>query len=168
MPTRYAKRSATIYFHREEELREWAAEAKTLGCSLSNYVLEMVSKSRATLTSSPRADISKDMDLLKRENMDLKKDNREKELLMSHYETELFKLRNKIFQEVDEEGIGEYDARLVGILRKGKTVDSYRLLSDMGIDPGDSEAVKLVKNQLEELRRFGLVKETANGFRWVG
>ena len=168
MPTRYAKRSATIYFHREEELREWADEAKALGCSLSNYVLEMVSKSRASLASSPRADLSRELDDLKRENMDLKKDNREKELLMSHYETELFKLRNKVFSEIDQHGIGEYDARLVAILHQGKTVDSYRLLADLGIDTRDSEAVKLVKNQLEELRRFGLVKETANGWRWIG
>jgi hypothetical protein len=87
---------------------------------------------------------------------------------MSHYEAEIFKLRNRVFQEVDQDGIGEYDARLVDLLRQGKTVDSYRLLEAMGIDPGDSEAVKLVGNQLEELRRFGLVKETSNGFRWVG
>jgi hypothetical protein len=168
MPTRYAGRSATIYFHHEEELKDWAAEAKALGCSLSNYVLEMVQKSRDALAASPRVDLSRELEEMKKENMVLRKDNREKELLMSHYEAELFKLRNRIFQEVDQDGIGEYDSRLVEILRRGKTVDSYQLLKSLGIDPGDSEAVKLVHNQLEELRRFGLVKETANGWRWIG
>lgn len=167
MPTRYAKRSATIYFRSEGELREWAEDAKSLGCSLSNYVLEMVQKSRSVLASNPRADLSRELEEEKRENVILRKDNRDKELLLSHYEKENFKLRNRIFQEIDQDGIGEYDSRLVEILHQGKTVDSYKLLDAMGIDPKDSEAVKLVGNQLEELRRFGLVKETASGFRWV-
>jgi hypothetical protein len=168
MPTRYAGRSATIYFHRPEELKDWAEEAKALGCSLSNYVREMVQKGRDALTISPRADLSGELETLRRENMNLEKGNREKELLMSHYETELFKLRNQVFQEVDQDGTGEYDSRLVAILRQGKTVDGRRLLEAMSINPADGEAVKLLKNQLEELRRFGLVKETANGWRWVG
>ena len=60
-----------------------------------------------------------------------------------------------------------YDTRLVGMLRQGKTIDSYRILISLGIDPGDSDAVKMVKNQLEELRRFNLVKETPAGWRWI-
>jgi hypothetical protein len=109
-----------------------------------------------------------DLEELRKEVRMLKKDNREKTLLMEHYETELFKARNKAFSEIDADGIGQYDSGLVEVLRKGRTIDSYRLLVDLGIDPGDSEAVKLIKNQLEELQRFGLVKETPAGWRWLG
>jgi len=98
----------------------------------------------------------------------LKKDNQEKALLLEHYETELFKAKNKAYLQVDSDEAEEYDARLVELLRKGKTVDSYRILTSLAIDPSDSEAVKIVKNQLEELRRFCLVKETPAGWRWIG
>jgi hypothetical protein len=40
-------------------------------------------------------------------------------------------------------------------------------LKELGIDPGETEAVKLINNQLESLRRFGLVEETANGWWWI-
>jgi hypothetical protein len=40
-------------------------------------------------------------------------------------------------------------------------------LKELGVDPGETEAVKLVNNQLESLQRFGLVKETAQGWRWI-
>jgi hypothetical protein len=37
----------------------------------------------------------------------------------------------------------------------------------LAIDPGETETVKLVNTQLESLRIFGLVEETASGWRWI-
>ena len=83
-----------------------------------------------------------------------------------NYETELFKLRNQTFSQVDAHHTGkEYETRLVSMLQEGKTLSSYKILQELGVDPNDSDAVRLISNQLEELRRFGLVKETANGWR---
>jgi len=107
------------------------------------------------------------MEELRKENRMLKKDNQEKALLLEHYETELFKARNKAYIEIDSDEAQTYDTRLVDMLRQGKTIDSYRILTSLGIDPRDSDAVKMVKNQLEELRRFNLVKETPAGWRWI-
>ena len=136
-------------------------------CSLSKYIFEMVSKSQAASKSPSQPNISKDLEELRKENRMLKKDNQEKILLLEHYETELFKARNKAYLDIDSDESRAYDTRLVEMLRQGKTIDSYRILIDLGIDPGDSEAVKMVKNQLEELRRFNLVKETPAGWRWI-
>ena len=47
------------------------------------------------------------------------------------------------------------------------TVEDIGLLKELGIDPGETESVKLVNNQIESLRRFGLVEETTNGWRWI-
>jgi len=52
-------------------------------------------------------------------------------------------------------------------LRRGKALEGYSILKELGIDPADTEAVKLVNNQLDSLRRFGLVEETASGWRWI-
>jgi len=40
-------------------------------------------------------------------------------------------------------------------------------LKELAIDPSKTEAVKLVNNQLESLRCFGLVEETTTGWRWL-
>lgn len=69
---------------------------------------------------------------------------------------------------VDSEGANEYDSELVVILRRGGIIDTRELLTGLGIDPRNSQAVRLVSNQLEGLRRFGLVIETHNGWKWVG
>jgi hypothetical protein len=166
--SRYADRIATIYFPGPEERKEWAKDAKDAGYSLSQYILEMVSLSRNAQKSQPTYFSSKDIEEVRKENRMLKRDNQEKALLLEHYETELFKARNKAYLAVDSDEAQDYDARLVELLRKGKTVDSYRILTGLSIDPRDSDATKIVKNQLEELRSFGLVKETPAGWRWIG
>ena len=57
---------------------------------------------------------------------------------------------------------------MTSILKRGKTLDGYSILNELAIDPGEIEAVKLVNNQLESLRRFGLVEETAIILhRWI-
>lgn len=165
--SKYAGRIATIYFPSEIELKNWMEDAKSSGVSLSNYILEMVSKGRDASSLSSRINLSKELEELRSENRMLKRDNQQKTLLVEHYETELFKARNKAFHDIDSEVSEGYDTRLVELLRKGKTIDSHRILMNLGIDPRDSDAVKLVGNQLEELRRFGLVRETPAGWRWI-
>ena len=163
----YRGRIASIYFRSSEELQQFALEAKAAGCPLSTYILEMVAKAREAAHSRPHEIISKDLEDMKQELRIVRKENREKELLLEHYETELFKLRNQQFAQVDIPGQGEYETRLVPMLQEGKTLSSYKILQGLGVDPNDSDAVRLISNQLEELRKFGLVKETASGWRWM-
>jgi len=47
-------------------------------------------------------------------------------------------------------------------------MDSYKLLSELGIDPGEAELVKAVSRQLEELEGFGLISSTQRGWKWIG
>ena len=164
--SKYAGRMATLYFRSEEELKVFAEAAQASGCSLSTYILETVGKAQAEAASKPPADLSRDVEDMKTEIRTLRKESREKELLLEHYETELFKLRNQAFSVAGSEGKRTYD--VIPILKRGQTVSSYKLLQELGVDPEDAEAVRLISNQLEELRRFGLLKETANGWRWLG
>jgi hypothetical protein len=46
-------------------------------------------------------------------------------------------------------------------------VDTYRLLEELGIDPRESDLVKAVSTQLEELEGFGFIKADAKGWRWI-
>jgi hypothetical protein len=61
-----------------------------------------------------------------------------------------------------------YNKELVEILRARGFVDSYKLLEELEIDPRDSELVKAVSKQLEELEGYGMVETTPRGWRWIG
>ena len=47
-------------------------------------------------------------------------------------------------------------------------MDNYRLLEDLGIDPRESDLVKAVSKQLEELEGYGMIKPEGKGWRWIG
>jgi hypothetical protein len=88
-------------------------------------------------------------------------------IILQKYESELYKLRHDAFSDQDPQGQREYDEKLVVALRRGRTMGEREIYSELGIDPRDSEAVKLVSNQLKGLMRYGLIEETSRGWRWV-
>ena len=91
-----------------------------------------------------------------------------KNMLLEKLEGEVYKTRYESFKEIElSEGSRRHDIELIKILRHGKAIEGYAILKELSIDPRDTEAVKLVNNQLESLRRFGLVEEDADGWRWI-
>ncbi len=160
-------RTATVYLPAGEILTEWQKEAAQGGATISKYIFEMVEKARRPAEDVVRPD-------LVRENSDLKTLNRKLEhevnLLKTNLEimqTEVYKQRFAGFEQVDALGTHSYDRALVDMLKRGKVLDSQEILGGLGIDPRDSQAVKLVSNQLEELKRFGLIRESPHGWRWL-
>jgi hypothetical protein len=53
-------------------------------------------------------------------------------------------------------------------LKRDVTVDSYKLLEELGINPSNSKLVKAVSRQLEDLEAYGLVTSMPHGWRWQG
>lgn len=127
----------------------------------------MVEKGRRSEEGIARSDFSRENSDLKEELRKLKDELRLKSLVLDKYESELYRSRFSGFSEVDSEDATEYDIELVRLLRNGGTHNSYEILQALKIDPKDSAVVKLVANQLEELRRFGLARETSSGWRWI-
>lgn len=160
-------RAVSFYFPSKELLDDWRGAAEGCGSSLNNYIFEMAERGRRSEEDFSRPD-------LVRENSDLRTTNRmlegEIKLLkinIENIQAENYKLRFAGFAKIDSDEPREYDAALVAMLKKGRVLDSQEILSGLGIDPRDSHAMKLIANQLDELRRFGLVRETHNGWRWV-
>lgn len=163
----YRGRTATVYLPAEEILTAWQNEAKQGGATISDYIFEMVEKARRPADDQARPE-------LVRENSDIKTLNRKLEqevnLLKANLEimqAEVYKQRFAGFEQVDATGMHSYDKALVDMLKRGKILDSQEILGSLGINPRDSQAVKLVSNQLEELKRFGLVSESIQGWRWL-
>jgi hypothetical protein len=111
----------------------------------------------------------KELAQLREENRKQREEFKLKTLVLEKYETELFKLKHEAFSEPKEfDGLRRYSEDLVAILKRGRIVSGHEILRELAIDPKDSESVKLVSNQLENLQGFGLVKETSSGWQWIG
>lgn len=161
-------RYVDVYLPSEAAKQEWEEEAKKAGLTLSKFVFGAVEAFRAAKDETTRHEIVKELAETKEETQKLRSELKMKTLLLEKLEADVYKARYANFQEVEMgEGTRRHDQQLINILKRGKALDGYAILNELGIDPGETEAVKLVNNQLESLLRFGLVKETAQGWRWI-
>ena len=160
-------RYASVYFSTPEEMEKWEAKAKRYDVTLSKLIGEALNL--LDKQSGPRPDLVKRLTEQEEEIEKLQKDLRIKTALLERYESDLFKLTNSRFAESDmNEGDRKYSQKLIAFLKDGKVHDGYAIFLRLGVDPRDTEACKLVKNQLVSLERYGLVAETQNGWRWLG
>ena len=61
-----------------------------------------------------------------------------------------------------------FSKEIVEILKTLGHIDSYNLLEKLGIDPRESDLVKAVSKQLEELEGYGMIKAEGRIWRWIG
>jgi hypothetical protein len=161
-------RYVDVYLPSEEAKQQWEEEAKKAGAPLSKFVFEAVEAYRAGKNEKPRSDFIRELTETKEELQKLRSELKMKNLLLEKLEGDVYKARYDSFKEVQmDEGTRGHDQDLIKALRRGRSLDGYTILGELGIDPKDTEAVKLVNNQLESLRRFGLIEETADGWKWV-
>ena len=161
-------RYVDVYLPTEAAKQQWEEEAKRAGLPMSKFVFEAVEAFRAAKDETPRHEMVKELAGAKEEVQKLRSELKMKNLLLEKLEADVYKARYANFQDVQMgEGTRRHDEELIKVLRRGKAMEGYTILSDLGINPSDTEAVKLVNNQLESLRRFGLVEETDRGWRWI-
>lgn len=141
--------------------------AKAAKLPFCTWIYDFVEHHLREQNEASKIKIPREMDELHKEVRFLREELRERSALLESREAELYKLKHGGFATVDSEKAKEYDAELVELLHRGRTVDGREILKFLKISPQDGEAMRLVYNQLEELKRFGLIKETANGWRWV-
>ena len=159
-------RYVDVYLPSKEAKREWEEEAKKAGLPMSKFIFEAVEAFRTAKDETPKFELAKELADAKEEVQKLRSELKMKRLLLEKFEADLYKARYANFQEVQMgEGIRRHDEELIKILKRSKALEGYSILKELGIDPTDIEAVKLVNNQLDSLRRFGLVEETANGWK---
>jgi len=165
---KYNDRRFELYFPSAEDLSRWKSIARDSKMPLAKWIYETVEQHLANKEAGPRPDQLKELAELKEEVLQLRAMIRTKDSLLQKLETDLYKSKFAGFKEADGEGLSSYDVQLIEVLKRGKTIEGYAILRELCIDPKDSQVIRLVKNQLEELRKFGLITETANGWRWIG
>jgi hypothetical protein len=164
----YRNRYTSVYFGTQEEKLFWEKFAQERGTTLSNLIFEGLSSLRDKETAKPRPDLIKENEDLRDELRQVRSEIKLKSELLHRYEDENYKLRFANFESVDpHSGSRKFDVELIKLLKgKNKTFNSGDILDALGIDSHDIQSVKLVRNHLESLLRFGLVTENSSGWRW--
>lgn len=158
-----------LYLPSAEDKARWAKMAEDAGAPLSKFIIEIVENSLSEETDfKPRGELVKEIGKLRGENKELRDDLKQKKIVLEKYESELKRYRSEAFVEDTFEGVRKYSRELITALKRGLVLDSYKLLEELGIDPNDSQLVKALSKQLDELEMFGLVTSTQRGWRWVG
>jgi hypothetical protein len=164
------QRSIYVYLPSLEMVREWKAKANKASISISQFVIEHVGNSlrqeEGEEDYKPRAEL---IQQLHDKDTQIEKLTRESEILklaLERVENELRRYRAEPFLQEDFRGVRGYDRRLIELLRKGEAVDSDHLLRLLRIDPRDTQLVKAISTQLENLEAYGLVDKTRRGWRW--
>jgi predicted nucleic acid-binding Zn-ribbon protein len=164
-------RSIYVYLPAHEMVKDWKKRAKKQGSSISKFVIEHVENSlhqEEDLSYRSRGELVKEINEIKEEIRELHADNRQKKVVIERLENELRKYRSEVFLEEQYEGVRKYDKELVEILKRRDFIDDGELFRELNIDPRESNLVKAVSKQLENLEAYGLVAFTRRGWRWIG
>jgi hypothetical protein len=158
-----------LYLPSAEDKARWEKLATEAGVPLSKFVIEVFESALAEESDfKPRGELVMEIGKLRGETKDLRDDLKQKKIVIERYETELKRYRSEAFLKDDYQGKRKYNKEILVILKRGVTVDSYKLLEELGIDPKDSDLVAAVSKQLEDLEAYGLVTNTSRGWRWSG
>lgn len=151
---------------------DWKGRAKKSNVPLSQFVLEHVTNSlrqeEGEESYKPRAELIEE--LRKKDELieKLTRENEITKLALERVETELRRYRAEPFLEDNFQGIRKYDKKLIELLKKGEAIDSDHLLHLLRINPKETELVKAISRQLENLEAYGLIQKTRRGWKWIG
>ena len=153
-------------------VKDWKAKAKKTNVSISQFILEHVTNSLRQEEGEehykPRAEMIEEL-LKKDETIEkLTRENEITKLALERVEGELRRYRAEPFLDEGFRGKRRYDEKLIEILKKGQPIDSNQLLHQLRISTKETDLVKALSNQLENLQSYGLVRKTHHGWRWVG
>ena len=158
-----------LYLPTAEDKQRWQGLADEAGVPLSKFIIEVVESALVEESDfKPRGELVKEIGKLRAENKDLQDDLKQKKIVLEKYEKELKRYRNEAFLGDKFEGVRKYNKEIMAILKRSGVVDSYKLLEELGIDPKETDIVKAVSNQLEDLETYGLITSTQRGWRWIG
>ncbi len=158
-----------LYLPTAEDKQRWQSLADEAGIPLSKFIIQVVEETLVEESDfKPRGELVKEIGKLRSENKELRDDLNQKKIVLEKYENELKRYRSEAFLEDKYEGVRKYNKEIMAILKRGAVIDSYALLEELGIYPKETDLVKAVSKQLEDLESYGLISSTQRGWRWIG
>jgi hypothetical protein len=165
-------RTAYVYLKSPEEMQAWKVRARRGHMPLSKFIYEHVTDSLRQEVGEesyePRIKLIGELRKKDEEIQKLARENEIVKLALERVENELRRYRAEPFLDEGFQGIRKYDRKMIDLLRKGKPIQSDQLLRQLRITPKETDLVKAVSVQLENLQSYGLIRKTHHGWRWVG
>ena len=110
---------------------------------LSKFIIEIVENALAEESDlKPRGEIIKELSKIKEENKRWTDDLKLKNIVLEKYENELKRYRSEPFLSDEFQGTRQYSKELIVLLKLHETIDSYRILEALGIDPKEADLVR--------------------------
>lgn len=166
------QRTINVYLPTFEMKEKWKEIAENSNQSISKFIIEHVTNSLNHEKESPsvetRIQLIKDKKQLQNENIELLKQNKLLENLCERQEKEIRTRTVQPFLQEDFTGVREYSENLVRLFKTCKEVRKEDLYDRLKINPMDKDAITAVQNQIDNLERYGLLKDIGGKWRWKG
>ncbi len=164
------ERRVDVYLDTLERKERWQELAEEEDESLSKFVQRAVEYA-IEMGGPDFSDVgeqSEQLQELQDEVRALRKDHKQKDIVIEKLESELKRHRLEPFTEEAFAGTRQYDEELIEVLQSADRIKGDDILRRLDIDPSETDLIKAVDNQLQQLEGYGLVASTPKGWRWVG
>jgi predicted DNA-binding protein len=164
------KRAVYVYLPSIEQKERWENYAKECGTSVSKFVVEHVENSlrqEEDPSYKSRGELFREVREFKEQFDKVTREKRVLNIALERLEAELRRYRAQPFLEGNFVGIRRYQKELIDTLKNSIVISSDDILSRLGIDFSEHEAVRSISKQLENLEIYGLVRSTPRGWKWV-
>ncbi|MFB6310848.1 MAG: hypothetical protein ABEH64_06665 [Salinirussus sp.] len=161
-------RRVDVYVDTIDRKERWSRIADEEDESLSQFVQQCVEYAieKGGPDFTELGEESKRIQELEEEVSELRRDVKQKEMVIEKLEAELTELRTKPFTEEEFEGRRKYDEEMIDELQRADRISGDELLRRLNVDPSDTEVVKGINTQLQQLEEYGLVRSTPKGWEW--
>ena len=164
------ERRVDVYLDTLDRKERWTDLAREADESLSKFVQRCVEYAieRGGPDFAELGERSKKIQEFKEEVSEFRKEVEQKNIVIEKLQSDLQRHRLEPFIEDDYEGVREYDRELIEILQGADRITGDELVRRLEINPSETDLMQAVDRQLQQLEDYGLIDNTAKGWRWVG
>ena len=163
------QRALYVYVPSIEMAERWKTQAEKAGTSTSKFIIEHVENSlrqQEDENYQSRGQIFEELKEMNKVLVEKEKRISHLELLVEKLEEDLRRYRSQLFNDNSESGIRDYERKLVDILLEPGIHSNEEILSRLGVELRESDSVKVISRQLNQLERFGLIRARERGWEW--
>ena len=163
------ERRVDVYLDTLDRKERWKEFADQEGDSLSKFVQKAVEYTieRGGPDYAELGESSQHIQDLEQEIVELKKQLKQKDIVIDKLESDLRGYRLQPFTKAEFEGTRRYDHELIELLQTAETATGEEIRQRLGVDPTQVEQMQAIDNQLKQLEAYGLVRSTSRGWRWT-
>ena len=159
-----------VYLPSEEMVNQWKGLAGKSKISISRFVIEHVNNSvqqeQDSESYKSRLQLLDSVKKLTDENKELNKKVKMQNTLIDRLEKELREYRAKPFFKNDFLGYRKYELDLIRLFKTRLEVRKDEILDFLDVSPLDTDIVKGIMQQIENLEQYGFLKDIGGKWRW--